>query len=362
MNRENHIEKDLKGNYLWVNREGIPGEHFEEMILNEEKIPGLIPFYEIENMGETYLVYALEFRKNFLQKLDGGRLRCEQIEELIKAFIRCMEIVDEYLLDPSNLIMEMEYMFEENDGWGFIYIPGYQQDFWKQMEKLSEVWLNYVDYGDERAVLWAYQFYDKVHGRGCSIRDLSEILNLEKNMFLPMELTMVQESKEIEYALPEEKKSMWQRFKNKSKKGSLKSRKNKKEKNREVSEFFEKGNSMEDTCPMLDLTEDFGVSGEKVLTLIPMGDTSVSVKRIEKIPSIIGRALSEVDVCIEDTRISRIHARMDYKNGQIVVVDMNSINGTYRNGERLKAGEPYGIHAGDIIKLADLEFICQWCA
>ena len=97
-----------------------------------------------------------------------------------------MEIVDEYLLDPSNLVMEMDYIFEENGEWGFIYIPGYQQDFWKQMEKLSETWLNYVDYSDERAVLWAYQFYDKVHGNGCSIENLGEILALEKNMFFPM--------------------------------------------------------------------------------------------------------------------------------------------------------------------------------
>ena len=362
MNRENHIEKDLQGNYLWVNREGVSGEHFEEMILKEEKIQGLMPFYEIESAGETYLVYRLEFRKDFLQMLDGARMQCEQIEELIKAFIKCMEIVDEYLLDPSNLVMEMDYIFEENGEWRFIYIPGYQQDFWKQMEKLSETWLNYVDYSDERAVLWAYQFYDKVHGNGCSIENLGEILALEKNMFFPMEIAMIQESEKTEYTTTKEKKSMWHRFKKKSKKRSMKGRKSKKDRGEEVSEFFGRENSLEDTCPMLEMTADFGTDGEKTLTLIPMGDTSVPVKRIEKMPSLIGRALNEVDVCIEDARISRIHARMDYKNGQVVLVDMNSINGTYRNGERLKAGEPYGIHAGDIIKLADLEFICQWCA
>ena len=32
MNREYHIENDLKGNYLWVDREGTCGEKFEEVI------------------------------------------------------------------------------------------------------------------------------------------------------------------------------------------------------------------------------------------------------------------------------------------------------------------------------------------
>ena len=86
MNRENHIEKDLKGNYLWVNREDTQGEHFEEIVLHEEKIQGFIPFYEIENVGESYLVYRLEYRKNFLQKLERGRIQCSEMESFIKSF------------------------------------------------------------------------------------------------------------------------------------------------------------------------------------------------------------------------------------------------------------------------------------
>ena len=93
-----------------------------------------------------------------------------------------------------------------------------------------------------------------------------------------------------------------------------------------------------------------------------MGNTNEGVIRFETIPVLVGRAHDEVDVCIEDLRISRIHMRIDHKNGQIIIVDMNSSNGSYRNGEKLIAGEAYTLHAGDIIKLADLEFICQWCA
>ena len=219
-----------------------------------------------------------------------------------------------------------------------------------------------MDYGDERVVLWAYTFYDKVHGHGCSIQDFGEILKLEKAEYIPVEAAMVQETQETGEYVSREKKSMWQRLTKKSNKHKERRGKRKKEKDVEVSEFFRKENSLEDTCPALEITEGFSIDTGKTLTLIPMGDTPATVQRIEKIPSLIGRALNEVDVWVEDARISRIHARMDYQNGQIVIVDMNSINGTYRNGERLKAGEPYNLHAGDIIKLADLEFICQWCA
>ena len=240
--------------------------------------------------------------------------------------------------------------------------------------------LEYVDYGDERAVLWAYTFYEKVHGHGCSMEELMNILKMEKQEVVCVEPVHIPEDISLEAVgnfgckhVSLRKRVAARIFGYETKKrniseqkgGKLSKKKRKKRKDKtemEVSDFFRKENSLEETCPTLELTEGFELITGKTLTLIPMGDTSAPVCRIEKIPALIGRASAEVDVCIEDTRISRIHARVDEQCGNVVLVDMNSINGTYRNGERLKAGEPYGLHAGDIIKLADLEFICQWCA
>ena len=361
MKREHHIEKDLKGQYLWINREDVRGEIYEENIMRKQKISRLLPFYEVENMGEVHLVYSLEYRKNFVNALKNERMQCQQMESLIKSIVQLMQMMDEYLLDPSNLAMEMEYIYENSENWDFIYIPGYQEDFWKQMEKLSETWLNCVDYSDEKAVLWAYTFYEKVHGNMCSVEMFDDILKIEKPV-----LTIEEKPEFTEQHIPEkrkqnskkERKTLWSRV---TKNIKFKKGKNHKTE-KENSEFFMKANTLEDTCPILNLTETYEETFKKTLTWIPMGNTNEGVIRFETIPVLVGRAQDEVDVCIEDLRISRIHMRIDHKNGQIIIVDMNSSNGSYRNGEKLIAGEAYTLHAGDIIKLADLEFICQWCA
>ena len=358
MNRESHIENDLKGNYLWIDREGRRGDVYEEMILHRQKIPGLIPSYDIENMGEAYVVYRLEFKKSFLNALENKRMRREQMESFIKSLIHIVQVVDEYLLEPSNLILEMEHIYENDQGWDFIYLPGYNEEFWHQLEKLSEEWLNYVDYGDEQAVLWAYSFYEKVHGNRCPIEELENVLKLEKDMISKMLVEDVcTENTEVrnDERTKEKKIPWWQRWKKHGRNKNMK-------KDKEISDFFGQEHALEDTCPILNFTEEFETSKDKVLTWIPMGDTQMRHLRFEKIPAIIGRAADEADVWLQDRRVSRIHARLDYKNGNIVLVDMNSANGTYRNGERLKAGDSYHLHSGDIIKLADLEFICQWCS
>lgn len=49
-------------------------------------------------------------------------------------------------------------------------------------------------------------------------------------------------------------------------------------------------------------------------------------------PVTIGRG-DEANVCIRDTWASRVHCRLDVRNGQLWVDDLDSVNGTLLNGE-----------------------------
>ncbi len=52
--------------------------------------------------------------------------------------------------------------------------------------------------------------------------------------------------------------------------------------------------------------------------------------------------------------VSRIHAMFERKNKVPAVIDMNSRNGVYINGERIKPGMPFLIHDGDELHLGEL--------
>lgn len=363
MNRENQRSKDLKNTYLWVNREDCYGEKYEEILLYKNSIPGLLTFYESGENEEKGLVYMLNHQPSFLDMLAGGRMNCEHIEYFIKSFIRLMGTVDEYLLDPSNLVIEMAYIFGDGCNWEYVYIPGYGEDFWRQMEKLSEEWLNYVDYSNEKAVLWAYTFYQKVHGENCSIEGIMDILDMECPVLEPTPPVVKEESgvRERETMVKAEKERWPNRLAAKIKR--VVSGKRKKEEDI-FDGFYEGSKNGADTCPMLDsLSEvvDSEIENKKMFVLIPIGDTEIPVIRIEKFPFLLGRAEGEADLCLNSPKISRIHARLEEDTREVKVVDMSSANGTYRNDESLTPGISYTLNTGDILKLADLEFICQWC-
>ncbi len=54
-------------------------------------------------------------------------------------------------------------------------------------------------------------------------------------------------------------------------------------------------------------------------------------------------------LCVDDRRVSRIHAQMRAKHGRFIIFDLDSTGGTFVNGKRIKQ---YTLHPGDVISLA----------
>ena len=75
----------------------------------------------------------------------------------------------------------------------------------------------------------------------------------------------------------------------------------------------------------------------------------------------IGRASSElvpeIDLTADDGAekgVSRLHAKIQSVQTGIVLIDLNSTNGTLLNNYRLPPNEPYPLESGDEIRFGDL--------
>lgn len=61
----------------------------------------------------------------------------------------------------------------------------------------------------------------------------------------------------------------------------------------------------------------------------------------------------EADVCVPETRISRIHAEIRLWDSEYVIKDLNSRNGVYVNGTKVLVAV---IKIGDVIRIGTQEF------
>lgn len=81
---------------------------------------------------------------------------------------------------------------------------------------------------------------------------------------------------------------------------------------------------------------------------------------VSKQEFLIGKRADSVDACINfNTAISRVHCKIITSNNEHYIVDLGSANGTYVNGYKLNINQQMPIKAGDIIKLANSEFVIK---
>lgn len=69
----------------------------------------------------------------------------------------------------------------------------------------------------------------------------------------------------------------------------------------------------------------------------------------------IGRMIGEVDLITESKAIGKIHCEIVKDDEKYYLVDLDSKNGTYLNGVRLKSNSRYLLNDGDSIKLANVD-------
>lgn len=78
--------------------------------------------------------------------------------------------------------------------------------------------------------------------------------------------------------------------------------------------------------------------------------------QLKQFPCTIGKMAGCVDYVLSDDSISRIHARFDMEGEKVLLTDMNSTNGTYKNGLRMQPQETVELEPGDEVRFGNLNY------
>ena len=106
---------------------------------------------------------------------------------------------------------------------------------------------------------------------------------------------------------------------------------------------------------VLDVEEDF----ENNLTLYSRNLSKTIRIDLDRLPLTIGKMEECVDKVLNDKTVSRIHCRFFQEEGRLAVIDLNSTNGTYRNGVKLKPQVKTFLGEGDELRIGRICFDCR---
>ncbi len=74
---------------------------------------------------------------------------------------------------------------------------------------------------------------------------------------------------------------------------------------------------------------------------------------------VIGRAADQCDLVVAHATVSRRHARLSLAGEALQVEDLGSTNGTAIGGKALSVGAPVVLHAGNKLRLGDVELLVR---
>lgn len=104
-----------------------------------------------------------------------------------------------------------------------------------------------------------------------------------------------------------------------------------------------------------DITElDVPVTGPQAILWVKEGKRRGRIYQVKE-EMVIGR--KNADLILDDPKVSTTHAKIVIENGEYILVDFHSKNGSYVNGERIKAETV--IKENDTLKFGDVVLVLK---
>lgn len=94
----------------------------------------------------------------------------------------------------------------------------------------------------------------------------------------------------------------------------------------------------------------------KELCLFPYEKEKYPIINIQGHSIVIGCMKENCDYVLSERGISRIHAKIMKVEGLLYLLDLNSTNGTFINGEQLEKGKDYILENGDMVAFSQIAF------
>ena len=382
--------RSMQCNYERILLDKKPEEkRYQYCILNRGGIKGLLSCSLRYLNGLASLYYDITSKQSIMQLYGKRCITREWFKDFLWSLGQIQTELGRFLLDERNILWYPEQIFQELESnvFSFLYIPYYEGE--SSFLKLLEYLVEHMDYEDEVLVECVYKMYEQYEQNGdvylqSQIFKDAKILDMETDAD-KKPVTEAEKQTESNYQsqadslgmpdsvkIEEAKQGMSENPARKGIRYLLDGRRRKQKDAREsyqqnmqlamegyaVAEkaFYEIKEEMEDEeygkTVYIEETKNPQEENGKLYTL----DGRI-VMQLSQQTCTIGKKKDEVDLALDDFSVSRIHARISKEEGSTYLEDLNSTNGTYKNGIRLQPYEKKKLERGDEIKIGKVELM-----
>lgn len=382
---------------------------FEANMLLHYQGKSLLPIELQCRQGSVNISYEISGMYSLQQMTERRELQEKDLKPLFQAVLTCYEEISEYLLPPEGILLRPEWLFyqSEKEEFHFCYYPESTGEFREQLLLLAEFCMKHTDHRDSGAVLFIYRLYCMFQ-RGNIEADaiwkcFSEHTDEVKELQPPQEEEKEPIIKEplTKQSIPRQPIPRQSISKNPMSKQPIpKQYVSKKPMSKRsiftypASVYIYGGLTIisilggmmygfrflflthrENDLKVIILFWIIGmIMGYSMLRSRRRGNTDIyetgiwclteknGIQEIKltHLPAVLGRKPEEADYILTDEGVSRKHLQIFLQDTKLFITDIGSTNGTFLNTQRLEIDMPVEIREGDVIGIAQSEYIVTY--
>lgn len=312
--------------------------------------------------GDSYLYYDIGSKQPLSVIYEKNTIGFEDLRTLIFALHDAYDEAFRYLLDGNCICAKPDFCYVRpgTKDYEWLFYPSLEDN---GLEDLAEFLIDKVSGFDKKCVETAHNIYKLIKTGNVTTKELVMLVEnadeLIKEDYGPVMTETIRKEKTgpvFELGEKEKKESFLAQIKAK-----LRGERQSKEE-LEVTEnwLYEKD--------LID-TEVRSAGGETRIinindkperrVLVGTGKKDRGEHELNSFPYIAGKMSEQADLILNSPLCSRMHARFSEEDGHIYIEDLNSTNGTFKNGFRLEVGEKVKLTPGDEIKFADITYVYE---
>ena len=152
-------EKELNRICLHIHVPEIYEEDYQMPMLRANKISGILEVNGCGIDGESRYTYEITGLVSMAVLFENKQVQKGDIEQFIYCLLESISQLQKYMLHPGCLLLEPEYVFCRKQKYFFCYLPGGKKELCESFHRMTEYFVEKLDYEDEKGITLAYELH-----------------------------------------------------------------------------------------------------------------------------------------------------------------------------------------------------------
>ena len=168
---ETKYKRGLNHTYLTLEVSSLYEEDYQLRMIQANSIKGLLEVSGQGIDGKSQYTYEISGKTPLRTLYERTEMNRQELEDFLSQLLETVKAVQSYMLEAGRILLEPEYIFQEEEQYFFCYLPTKEADLCQEFHVLTDYFVKRISHKEQEGIQLAYALHKET---------MEENYNLEK--------------------------------------------------------------------------------------------------------------------------------------------------------------------------------------